>query len=269
LASAGEIPPGEEGKIDVEFDTSGRSGRQSKNVTVTTNDPDNTNVRLRVSADIEVLFGFEPSRIRFRRQRKNDIEPVTVNGTGIKLADVKIVSATLANPDNEKFFNINIEDTGSGSNRQIRLTLEPTEHIAVGRIRDRLIITTNLPEIERFEIFITGEILGPIDIAPSSLVMRSDSEDTPFTGSIRLRSDDTQFSVLSAECSDSNLDITVMPPGADGSVVIETSYPNNGQTSRFRSEITIRTDVPEQPEFNVPVFVQQARRRPDRTRHTR
>ncbi len=237
---------------------------------MSTNDPNNANVRLRVSIDIDVLFAFEPRRINMGRQRREEFKPVTINAIGTKLADVKILSATLTNPENEKYFNINIEDTGSGENRAIQLTVEPTEHIPIGRIGDRINVKTNLDEAKNVEVFLTGEVLGPIDVNPRSLVLRATDDDTPFTGSIRLTpADNLQFKVLSVECPDDNLEIAVLPSESDNSIVIETSYPNDGQTTRFRSEIVIRTDVPEQQEFNVPVFVQQTRRRPDLTRQTR
>ena len=53
MASANEIPPGGEGKIDVHVST-GRSSRKIRQIVrVITNDPKNQEVRLTVTADVQ------------------------------------------------------------------------------------------------------------------------------------------------------------------------------------------------------------------------
>lgn len=46
------IPPGEKVPVKVQFDSSGKKGRQSKTVTVITNDPKNSTITLRISSNI-------------------------------------------------------------------------------------------------------------------------------------------------------------------------------------------------------------------------
>jgi uncharacterized cupredoxin-like copper-binding protein len=53
ILSGKNLKPGEEGTLKVEFDTKGRLGRNSKSITIFSNDPDNPVFVLTVYADIE------------------------------------------------------------------------------------------------------------------------------------------------------------------------------------------------------------------------
>jgi hypothetical protein len=48
-----EIAPGKSSSVKATFDTTGRSGKQSKTITVITNDPENSTINLRFSGEIK------------------------------------------------------------------------------------------------------------------------------------------------------------------------------------------------------------------------
>ncbi len=52
LVSSKKIEPGNEGTLRVELDTSNRSGKMTRNITITSNDPDEPNKTLTVSAEV-------------------------------------------------------------------------------------------------------------------------------------------------------------------------------------------------------------------------
>ena len=76
------ISPDGTGQIDVVFNTAGRKGKQSKNVSVMTNDPVNPVIQLTFSADIYVLVGFEPQRISFGKFSWKHMEQKTLKIVG-------------------------------------------------------------------------------------------------------------------------------------------------------------------------------------------
>jgi hypothetical protein len=49
-----EIPPGQSSQINISFDSTGRTGTQTKNVTVTSNDPQNPSLVLTFTCEIVV-----------------------------------------------------------------------------------------------------------------------------------------------------------------------------------------------------------------------
>jgi hypothetical protein len=46
------VAPGEKVPVKVQFDSTGKKGRQSKTVTVITNDPKNSTITLRIASNI-------------------------------------------------------------------------------------------------------------------------------------------------------------------------------------------------------------------------
>ncbi|HQO40768.1 MAG TPA: DUF1573 domain-containing protein [Spirochaetota bacterium] len=47
-----ELKPGEQGLLEIAFDSAGYSGRVTRTVTVYTNDPDNREIRLKITANV-------------------------------------------------------------------------------------------------------------------------------------------------------------------------------------------------------------------------
>lgn len=66
LLSANTILPGKKGEIKATFSTRGRKGRQSKSITVVSNDPDNSRVRLTISGEIVLALNLIPPRLSLR-----------------------------------------------------------------------------------------------------------------------------------------------------------------------------------------------------------
>ncbi len=255
MASAKVIPPGGEGKIEVTFKTKGRHGSQSKTVTVISNDPEQPNLKLSISADIIIKFGFEVPKLGLGRLKKDELKAKTVTAVGEELPRVKILSVSLANTAHEKYYKYETSDTGEGDLRKIVFSITPTREIPIGRFRDVLVIKTNLKDVEEVKLHLSGEILGPIEIMPRALMMRSESDSAPFVGSVTLKPTTAMpFQVLSAECEDSGPSITVHAPGPDGSIKIEMSLPADFGKENFRSNLIIRTDLPEQSESSIPVY---------------
>ena len=254
LSSAKEIPPGEEGSIDVTLKTAGRHGKLTKTITVTSNDPDNKNVQLKVSADIVVLFAFEPQRINLGRLKRQEIEPKILTATGAKLSDVNILSVVVDNHHHVDYYDIKLEDTGKGKNRQATLTITPTDAIPIGRFGDKIVVTAELDKVTTYDIYFTGEILGPIEVSPQALALRSASESDPLVGSISLKpTENTPFKVLEVTCNDKTAVVSVSEPDTEGTVTIDLALPVDFSGDRFQSQLLIKTDTAEQPEIRVPV----------------
>lgn len=232
----------------------GRQGKLTKNISVTTNDPDNTIVRLSITADIVVMFGFDSQRIHFNRLKRHELVSKTLNAVGGKLPDVKILSVTVDNPEHVDYYQIEIDDSGEGETRRLGLVITPTDKIPIGRFGDKLVVKTNLEPVSTYDVYVSGDLLGPIEVVPHALVLRSSSENEPLSGSISLkRTETTAFKVVSATCRDDRVRVHVSEPDTDGTVTIDMTLPGDFSDDRFRSELVIQTDVQEQPELTIPV----------------
>lgn len=186
--------------------------------------------------------------------------PLTLTGSGDQLATIKILSSSIYDPDHADYYTISFEEKGSGNDRLLRFTVALNENIPIGRFNDTLIIYTDHPDYETVRIPISGEILGPIDVLPPTLSLKSSGKDSPYTGSIRLKSTEGKpLSIVSAQCSDPRIKITVSET-EEGDILIEGHFLEEVVEKRFKAELEIRTNFPEKPIVTVPVYVQRRKR---------
>ena len=200
------------------------------------------------------MFGFDPQRISLGRLKRNEIEPKILTATGVKMAEVKILSVAIDNKNHADYYDIKLDDQGKGKTRQITLTITPTDAIPIGRFGDKIVVTTDLEKVSTYDIYITGDLLGPVEVSPQALVLRASTENDPLVGAISLkRTEDIPFKVLSVTCVDKKAVVTVSEPDTDGTVTIDVTLPNDFAGDHFRSQLIIKTDTTEQPEIKVPV----------------
>jgi len=254
LASAEEIPPGGEGTIEVTFDTKFRRGTQDFKIHVKSNDPDEGKVILKLYANIVAIFDFDPLFINFGKMTRQDLLEKQFKAIGEKLAEAKIFDFRIEDADHSGFYEIRVSESGTGSDRAMAIVVKPTKNIPIGRFRDKLIVRSNIGENPEVEMYIKGEILGPIDVQPRGCVLRQRPDQPTATDSITVKATgDQPFKVLSAQCKDERVKVDVQKPRPDGTVEIILSVPRSFPDDRLRTDLIINTDLEEQPELTVPV----------------
>ncbi len=253
MASAEVIPPGGEGKIDVTFKTKFKIGPQHKTITVESNDPDEPSLKLQVIADLYVEFGFEPDRINFTPFYKDNMPTMTVKGIGEQLADVKIESIKVQDPEHEKYYTIQVSDTGKGSDRAISLSVTPTQNVPFGNFGDILNVTTNLKNQPMINVYISADVLGFIEATPRTMVLTQAAPDQPSSGTIQIKHRDGKpFNVKSVTSTTGVGNLAAGKPKEDGSVDIVMTIP--ATESVFNADIIISTDLPDQPVVKVHAY---------------
>lgn len=78
------IEPGEKVSLEVAFNSSGRSGKQKKRITISTNDPNNSKAYLTIQGTIITELTFSPSRLNYKDVSPGDQSEtlITVKNTG-------------------------------------------------------------------------------------------------------------------------------------------------------------------------------------------
>jgi hypothetical protein len=165
LASAKEIPPGGEGKIDVTFKTGAGSGNREKHITVTTNDPDQQTVSLTIKAEVVEAIAISPNRINFNQVKKGQEHVRYASISGDDKDKTKITGAESANPN----IKIEINPTGYDDDkyRQIKVMLMPT--IRTGRFFDKLTVHTDHKDMKDLQVDVMGDVTGDLSVMPNQL----------------------------------------------------------------------------------------------------
>ena len=100
MASSKEIPPGGEGRINVDYKTSSKIGPKTQTISVHTNDPEQGVVKLQLKMDIRAVLAMDPYRMRFGRLKKGTEYPAKYASLiGTEKDNAKIVSAESLKPE--------------------------------------------------------------------------------------------------------------------------------------------------------------------------
>lgn len=240
--------------MEVEFKTKGRRGRQEKTIRVISNDPDEETVILKVSAEIVVDFGFEPDRLYFGRQTKAKPFVKSAVGFGEKIGEIEELSFEWEEKSHAPFYDVTITNVGSGKDKKVTLEIRTTDAIPVGRFRDALLVKTNLKP-EPYRVYISGDVLGLVEVLPRSAILRQDKESEPYRGFVTLQpTNGAKFNVLSAVCDDPRVSVKINPPDDKGAVKVELSVTGDFNEERLQSQLHINTDVTEGGDFDLPVY---------------
>ena len=164
-ASPDPIKPNEEGKIHVEFDTSGFSGKKEKTIRVYTNDPENPSQILSVRGLVEPDVSVEPASVVFEEvvhgaRPATEFREVIVRvreGSSAKIAGVRSFSKSFAVEELEAAEKV----------RRLRVSVDPSA--PPGEIRERLVINISGARNSSINIPLFAVVKGKLSLKPNQL----------------------------------------------------------------------------------------------------
>ncbi len=219
-----------------------------------TNDPAARNLRLKVSAHVEMVLAIKPARIVIPRfiGKDGSTDPLYAQFTGTKSSSVNIVSVKSAN----KLLNIEINKDGfdGDSTRQIKIKVLPG--MAVGRFREKVILKTDNTSVPTLQLYVMGESIGNITVNPRNLPLGTIGPESTTRKTIKLQSakDTFTFNVVdvSSTVKEIATELITVTPGKEYQVVV--SLPDGAPHPIIRGKIIIKTDTEEQKIITVRVF---------------
>lgn len=159
------IPPGEEAKIKIDFDTTGFSGEKLKTVRVFTNDPDHSSVLLTVKGVVENDVSVEPRSVFLQ----DVIRGVPGPGNKKEVA-VKVREGSDAQITSVKSFSrfLSIEELEGGPRRR-RFEVSVSPEAPVGELRDRVVIGISGAKESSINLPVFAAVRGKIIVKPEQL----------------------------------------------------------------------------------------------------
>lgn len=255
-----DIPPGGEGEIEVTFSTGGKVGNQTKTITVTSNDPDNANSKLKITALIEIAFGFSTRGMNFGTvSMKDEVtktayieikDPATTQLTELisssPLIEVRQLPATT---DADGKYKIGVE-----------VKLKPGSK--PGRFNESIKAKSNLEGIRESTLRVSATITGDIELNPLSIRFNRIPDDeekstTSQTVHIINKSPERDLNILAYEDPDHklNLDLKTLQGGQRYELVATLNGDNLDESNYFKGTIEITTDNPEQEKVTVDYMI--------------
>ena len=251
MASAKEIPPGGEGKIDATLRTGARGGKTTKTITVTTNDPDQRTTQLKLSAEVQVALALEPYLINFGRFKKGEAPVRYVSVIGDDKDSAKIISAEAK----QKSLKVELNPKGFENNKDNRIKISVLPDMKVGQFRDVIAVTTDHKANKNMNISVFGEVIGDIVVTPRSFSFGFFERGKAPEKIVTLKANlPATFKVLKAESTAPEVTVENVTVKEGAEYQIKARIKDTFDKDSLRGNIVITTDNKEQPTIEIMYF---------------
>jgi hypothetical protein len=172
LSEVDEAPlaPGESTKVKVQWSAKSDNGPFRQTANVLTNDPLRSNVELTVDGKIMSASGVEPPDMSFDKIPVGESRTSQVYVMAMLQDDLVVSDPQLSDNTTRDKFDVKIEPVdpkdlpNKAAKRGVRVTVTANPGLPVGRFMQWLSLKTNMPDAEKLEIPIIGQIVGDISV---------------------------------------------------------------------------------------------------------
>jgi hypothetical protein len=266
------IPPGGAGKVTASIDSTKFKGPVTKSVTVTSNDPKNARVSLRLKADIMVPVDVRPRDRVYLSGKASALEPqelmiVAMNGQPFNILEVKKredslnVVITPAPESAEKRADGTVADKGkakkgavAGGYSAYKAVVSVSDKAKVGRLADVIQLVTDHPKAGTVEIRVNGKIDGNINVRPTALYFLGSTSAKPTTSQeLRLTQrpeGGLKITKVSSDNPDFTAELSAVEEGMEYLIKVDRLASSTG---RAQGKLLVSTNDPLQPTIEVPI----------------
>jgi hypothetical protein len=236
LLSQSEIPPGEEGSIEVTYNSKGQSGGvKKKTITVQSNDPRQPNTQLAITAEVTVPVEVRPQMVYWPvEQGKQSSQTVAL----LHQPDipVNITGLEVSSPAFAASFGPREADDGPGYD--ISITCDG--NLPMGRFSHMLTITTDNPAYATLKVWLRGDVWGMIRVVPRTVSLGVIAENAFPEGVVQVyTADDSDFLITGVESS---------------TPLIETEVSRSPEIKRYVIRVRV-TAVPPKGAFSEKIII--------------
>jgi hypothetical protein len=225
-------------------------GQTHKTVFVTTNDPENSFIKLYIAANVKIILS-TLHRVNFGFVMKDSqpVKYVSLKGEDKDTTKIKSVKY------NDKFMKVDINPEGfdNKKNNQIRITLKPG--LPMRKFREMITAVTNHSLVKEITIVAFGEVTGNIDFQPKTLSFGGFKKGSRIERTIKLTSlFDRNFKILNVKSSVPELETRVetVKEGREYNIIVTLNEKFN--TKYLQESIIIETDDKDQKSIEVKAF---------------
>ena len=168
------IAPGGKTTVKLEWTAKADNGPFQQTATILHNDLSQPKVDLQVHGEILAVSGVEPRDFLFDRLAVDEVKKAEVFVMAMLQDELTVDDPTISDPAIRDKFDIKIEPVEKDklpnklAKRGYRISITTKEGLPIGRFHSWLTIKTNLPEAEKLEIPIVGQVIGDISAGATS-----------------------------------------------------------------------------------------------------
>jgi hypothetical protein len=254
-----ELDAGEIENIRVTFNSKGMEGQVTKQVTVTTNDPEHKQMEVILTADVHRPVRWEPKYVMLEKaDQKSEFEQVVSIQAdldlGMKVKDAFVIGGRLGDQPTKIFDVERMGERKEGGRDIVEYKVKLRPLPKPQKIQEHLVVVTNLPAgNDTLRIPIRGEITGRIVVYPQFAVLPPVNPGEESVKDVSVTATEGTFKVLSAEVPDSPVKVEIIQQNEGKQYLVRLRYVGEkGGTNGVRNLI-IQTDDEYQSLAEIPV----------------
>ena len=244
------VPPGGESRITARLSMQGRTGHQSKSITIHSNDPEKPQYRVNMSGIGHQSVRVSPERLMLGQLSPGQEVTHAIDVTGLSDAPFNVLSVNPVSPD----VTTTLDIVEAGKHYRVNITTKGSTQ--PGPLNTSIRILTDHPGRQVIDLPVSGNVVGELIYAPAELVLPEHHDGNPLTRYIVVRPG-----------AASTFEITkITPPNAD---IRAKTFPFGNQGFRIQLEnivptadldgqtIVIETTAAHMPHITIPIRIAQ------------
>jgi Protein of unknown function (DUF1573) len=256
VLSSKEIAPGLTGEIKATFNTKRFRGKQSKTISVSTNDSEHSTVQLKIQATVKSAAAFKPRKLQFGQVTRGEgitrIIELTPDGGPIKITKLTVT------PD---IFTARVlQDEGAQTDekvkedtiRPVRIEVSVSSDAPIGRHNGNLTVRIDHPKISSLSARLYINIEGLLKFSPKMLFFDENAQKNRSVKKVRLnksKGDEMKVIEVASTSPQFQAKTVIIKEGREFDV--EIAMAPNVAPGRYQGEIIIKTDSPGQEEIKI------------------
>jgi hypothetical protein len=249
LLSEELLPPGGEGKVQIQAATAGRAGEFTKAATVETDDPAYERTVLTVKANVVVDLDFERPHLRFPTIKigEESVQVVPILAADPSALVFGPVKSTLPGLKTKL---VKEEKDGKPA-YSLELRYKPTK---VANVSDTVELSVLKPEERALILNVSAFVQGDITASPSILSLRKIESAGSVEGQVSVRANEETFIIRKMTDAAGYLSMTkeVAEAGKEYKLLVTVNEKGMAE-ERFTTTIVVTTNSKLQPTLEIPV----------------
>lgn len=246
-----KLDPGETGDFPFAIDSTKVRGRYEKYVTVTSNDPVNSDIKLRLRGEVKRYVDVLPAAANFGRIVGSDVQERVLKVTNNTENPLELELDT----ENDTIFDFNLVEVEPGKQFELRVKTKPD--VDQGAYRSNAILKTNVDAQREIKVIATGTVPSRLDVVPNQIILPNTAPGSADRDLIRIvrfsNYGSTPVKVTEAKVDSDQIKTTIneRTPGKNYDIRIE--IPGSFNPPVTGNTLTLMTDDAKQPRLEIPV----------------
>jgi hypothetical protein len=244
------IPPGEDSPLTARLSLKGRTGQQSKSISIMSNDPNQPQFQVSMVGSVNMAMQLVPNRLMFNQISPGQTLEQTAELINASSSPVTVTKIETSDPS------ITATPEVVEEGRRVRILVKMTGPVSYGPVNAALRVHTDNPARPMLELPVGGNVVGEIVYAPTELVIPADAGGQPVTKNLIVRKGSIpQFEIKEVIPPNPDIKTTVTSFADQGyRIMIENIVPSDDLDGKALKVVTTSEQM---SEISIPFRIQR------------